>query len=197
MLKLGIKINFNLSEEDYFYIDGRFNNHILKQTSVSTLVKEISPAFQSVKDYYHDAMKGDRRLLGQEKIKLQDLLDSLFHLFLAIRLHLGSSGDEMLRHFTAYPDENHPKFTYSEVETGFQISGKLNISRVNKIQTFEEWFNQSLSKKIKNFLEELKTSWQDKKLTQEEIDNLIFKIDSLLYSFIIIHFKLKIGKMRT
>jgi len=195
MLKLGVKIKFSINDEDFFYLEGRFNDHILRKASFPDLVKEISPVFQSITDVYHDAMHDDGRLLGQEKIKLQELLDIMFYIFLAIRLHLISQGGKLKSHFTSYLDEEHPKFNYSEVDTGFQLSGKMTMSRVNKIKTFENWYNYNFSRKVKYFLSELKTSWMDKRLSQEETEKLICSIDSLLYSLIIIHFKLKIGKI--
>lgn len=207
MSMIGGRLAMKVDSEGNYQVSGRISHYNVRQYTLAQIAHHMTELFGNINHQYERYMRGDGRLVGQEKANLSAYMDSLFYYFLILRLKLmpdgarssgrGQNTDDGQKEetftFLATSAEHNYDYVYVEHDAGFQISGEFKRGQLRRTDSFSAWFRNTLKPALLGFLEELKTAWRDHDLSPAEKKKLMDRVDLVLFELMIIHWCLGRG----
>jgi len=179
-----------------FEASGRLREkNLFKKNLFSEMITEIIHNFKNLGIAYKKYMANDQILVGQEKASLnvimRDLVVSLVTMrFTVAQYYFGKQVPEV--------ENLNPDFPYRIVlaENEYFATGKFSNELYNKIKTFNQWYNDVALIAMNLFIKEVASSISDKEINDQEIENIVKKMDYLLHLFWIMEYKLEITNIK-
>jgi hypothetical protein len=151
-------------------------------SSLSEWIENFLKKFKILGKTYKSFMINDTKLIGQEKANLIMGLDDLLSGLFVLRKYVTEENPD---HFTAL--ENKYRFQYKVRldSTAWTGRGIINNRYKSDADTFAEWFNNVLIKKLQHVFINYRKAMKDKILTPDERREVIEIIEIAVFDILV------------
>jgi len=182
-------MEITLDKHGNFRVVGKLKDKHPKRIVLSEYLTEVLKVFQKIGKSYSHFLKGDQKLVGQEKANLVMQLNNFASIFLTIQFYL-----EMVfldSNIISAVDINEGyKFKVTLDDYDYTISGKFSGKIFAQVTTVKNWYSDFAGDQIKKFIGDVKAALKDGNLDKQEVEWMNKRISAIVHSVFIIQYRL-------
>ena len=178
-----------IDEEGGFIISGRLKERAGEKIDLAENVRKLLELFRVLGNQYGKFMRGDHKLIGQEKANLNQIVEEITGILILLRFFLANEILETLSPHCINRELGYD-FTMVRENYDFTIRGNISVKLFNQMKDFKSWYTGSFSDRFRKLFQDLRISLADNRISKEEVGVLNGVIDEMLNSLFIMNCKL-------
>lgn len=172
-------------------LDIKFSINLTKDytgLNQSEILKNISKTLENINNVYLNAIKLNKKILGQERIHLIELVDQLI---IYMVLLYDKLNDNLPENFSLESIKQDFKLFIERKINGFNSNGVIDKNDLDIIQNFNDTFNTIIKKEIMEMLKKFKNILNENNYLNNILNSLYLIINRIIYELILLRYKLK------
>jgi hypothetical protein len=176
-------LNINFDKKGRWTGTARLPSHLQDISDLKTWISNFLLLTKKIGKTYIKLMSNDQKLVGQEKAILVSKMSSLFGALVLLRKYLTDGEQEEFRSLkNSYNYEFHVKTD----SINWYGKGWFGSKYTHKLTDFRTWYNDVILKKIREALQRYALSMGDSVFTDEERDNLVRFVETIMFDVLVI-----------